>query len=140
MITTSTIINELPPELVWRIDKLLHKQYQYPINEEIKETVERIEDAMDINNLYYYHLHNIRNCKHLPFLLPGSFKRVTYHWIYETPEDCIEYDDDTYTINYMCNKRKLDISRDMFYNNGSKYRSEPVTGIISKTYKLRKLE
>ena len=39
--TTSAIINELPPELVWRIDKLLHNSFQYPINTEIKNTVEK---------------------------------------------------------------------------------------------------
>jgi hypothetical protein len=137
----TTILDELPPELIWRIDKFLHREFQLPINKEIKRTVEKIEDAKEMDNLYYVHLHHIRNCTRLPFLLPGSFKRITYKWIYETPEDCIEYDEEG-TLERVCEKHKIYSSRDVMYlDDGDKYTSEPIyTGMIARAYKMRKLD
>lgn len=113
MIVITNIIALLPLEIIYYIDKIIHKSYQTNINREVHMQVEKLEDAQEIDpSLTFYHLHNKKNCKNLPFLFPDSYKKQTYEWIYETYTECVYPEKNEY-----CNKRKIYSKAATFYIN-----------------------
>lgn len=121
----SSIIEQLPPELIYKIDKLIHLEYQMPVNKEIIRVVEKLEDAIEIEDLNYYHIHCITKSTIPLYLMPDAFKRTSYKWIYETVDDCFEYDN-LGNITNVCNKEFIYRKSKEFYDaNGIRYISEP---------------
>lgn len=113
------MIDEFPPEIIHQIDRLIHKSFQANINKEILKRVERIEDAQEMDpSLEFYHIHHKSNCSIPPFLFSESYKRSTYHWVYETSDTCLDND---YKDN--CSKRKIQDQDSRFYMNGDQYSS-----------------
>jgi len=102
----SNIMNEIPIELIYDIYKYIHYQYQMVVNKSISNTVEKIEDAQRMDDLIYYHLHHIDNCSLPPCFMPNLFKRATYKWIYETINDCMEFDNNGNIIGE-CDKNTM---------------------------------
>lgn len=117
-----TIDDLLPFEIIYYINRLIHNSYQCVINSLIDSRVERIEDAMVMDDsLTFYHLHYIDNIPmaHYPFMCTDSYKKSTYKWVYETYECCIGDDG----LGDGCSKRDLNLQDITFYINGERYRS-----------------
>jgi hypothetical protein len=127
------IIDLLPLELIYRIDKLLHWSYQHIVNFDIIRKVEKLEDAQSMDpSLQYYHIHHKNNCIVPPFLFPESYKRTTYYWVYETLDNCEDRESKIY-----CNKRKIYDRGEMFYIKGEQYSSSIVN---QRRVKLQKIK
>lgn len=131
----TNLLSEVPRDLLREIAKLIHWNYQNIINAQIHRIVEKIEDAKEMDELNYHHLHNIKYCLNKrvdgPFYW-GSYKMNTYKWVYEVYGDCRNGSD--------CKKRKIYAKNNTFYiNNGDCYFSEPIPGEDFKKYKMRKM-
>lgn len=135
----SDIISRLPLEILYRIDKLAHYQSQIIVNRRIEQLVEKIEDAQAIDNLHYIHLHHIKNCKNLLFLTPGSYKKITYKWVYETMHDCYDYNQLNESTKHCTKKQLYDKFNQFYTSNGEQYRSELIISNDRTAYKMRKI-